>query len=152
MSLNKVQFREWSEDYDPKEDIKVPKSRFYGTRQFSEDMGTPYKKGESSEEGAREKIGEAAAYASMWADQVDYPIHNLLAAHHIRRQNARDVFESIKKQGYDKGEPITAVGDKTSAYIINGHHRAIAARAAGMKTIPTILISDGDLYDAMWKR
>lgn len=93
---------------------------------------------------APEILSDAANYASGYADVVDYPIDNLFAQHHIDRKNARKVFESIKSRGFDPDEPIRAVGDEDGAVIINGHHRSIAARAAGHRTIPTELISYDD--------
>lgn len=94
-----------------------------------------------------EELHGAVDYAVRNSDWVDYPISRLRAQHHINRQNARRVYESIKAKGYDEADPILAVGDEDMAVIINGHHRALAARAAGMRNIPTELVHPGYLEE-----
>jgi hypothetical protein len=142
MSLSKAQFGEWQEGFDPQKDIKVPKGRFHGSSGLAEDFGLEHL--DPMEH--RDIVGDAVYAVSGWGEDVDMPISNLAAQHHIDRANARKVFESIKSRGFDRDEPITVVGDKDYGVIINGHHRAIAARAAGMKEIPATLVSWDDVY------
>lgn len=136
MVLSKAQFKEWNEDFDPSQDIRVPKNRYTGSSGLHEWLGIDHLHPDQ----AHEIVGEAANYADMWGETVDMPIQNLSAQHHIRRGNAREVFESIKSRGFDPDEPIMAVGTPEDAVIINGHHRTIAARAAGMRTVPARLL------------
>lgn len=137
MRLSEEQFKEWKDTYNPAHDIRVPQSRFVGAKELHNWLEISH----LDEDHAHEVVGEAAFYADMWGHTVDMPIQNLGAQHHIRRDNVREVFNSIKDKGYDPDEPITAVGDENDAVIINGHHRTMAATAAGMKTIPTRLLS-----------
>ncbi len=137
MALNKDQFKEWESGFRPGADIRVPQSRFFGLSGLKQDWGLEH----LDDLEAPEVLSDASAIASGYSDVVDYPIDNLLAQHHVDRKNARDVFESIKSRGFDPDEPIRAVGDAEGAVILNGHHRSVAARAAGLRTIPTELIS-----------
>lgn len=137
MTLSNEQFQEWKDTFRPSQDIRVPQRRFVGATGLHEWLGIDDK----GDYDPHEVVGDAAHYADMWAEPVDMPIKNLGAQHHIRRDNARKVFESIKSRGFDPDEPITAVGTPDDAVIINGHHRTIAARAAGMKTVPTRLLA-----------
>ena len=144
MTLSDEQFKEWKTSFDPKTEIRVPKSRFNGLTGLANEFGIEYDTEDPFN--TAEYIGVAAHHATKWAPVVEYPIDDLMAQHHIRRDNARAIFESIKSHGYDPNEPIRAVGDAWGATIINGHHRTIAALAAGMKTIPTELIDPEHLY------
>lgn len=137
MALSDKQFKEWKTTFDPSQDIRVPQKRFVGASELHNWLGIDHL--DPSE--AHDVVGDAASYADMWAETVDIPIKNLGAQHHIRRDNARTVFDSVKAKGFDPDEAITAVGTMDDAIIINGHHRTIAARAAGMKTVPTRLLS-----------
>lgn len=145
MTLNKDQFREWQEDYVKSRDIRVPQSRYYGLGELARDMGIHHIEDRWDQS---DLIGEGVSYASNWGESTEVPIADLMAQHHINRANAREIFQSIKSKGYEKDNPITVIrsigggGD----VIANGHHRAIAARAAGMKNIPAIVVSDEDVY------
>lgn len=142
MTLNKDQFREWQEDYDKSRDIRVPQSRYYGLGELAKDMGITEAEGRWVQS---DFIAEGVAYASNWGESMEVPIASLKAQHHIYRDNARKVFQSIKSRGYDQNHPITVIRSVNGDIIANGHHRAIAARAAGMKKIPAIVVSDEDV-------
>jgi hypothetical protein len=124
-------------------DIVVPQSRFAGVTGLAQDLGMPLPR-RISRLGlsiAADAIGDAHGPAQDWHGQrMDFPIGNLMAQHHINRDNARTVFKSIKNRGYDPNEPIDVIADDTGyGVIFNGHHRALAARAAGLRTIPAIV-------------
>jgi len=146
MSLSRQQFWEYHEFYRPDTDIKVPKKRFSGFSQIARDFGIDNRPFDYQVE----DISEASEYASYWASIVKMPIDKLSASHHINRESARSIFKSIKEHGYDENKPIRALGDTYfGAQIINGHHRTIAARAAGYREIPVELISWDDFGRAL---
>jgi hypothetical protein len=138
--LSDSQFEEWKSSYRPGTDIRVPQKRFGGHVSQYMDVDT--------DEWDRDDVVEGATeHARNWSEFREVPISQLSAQHHIDRANARMVFNSIKERGYDPDEHILVVGDESSGYnVINGHHRAIAARAAGMKEIPATLVSWDDVY------
>lgn len=142
MTLSDEQFKEWKQGFRPGSDIRVPKSRFVGLSGMKEDAGLEH----LDDLVAPDVISDAYEYSSGYANVVDYPINNLLAQHHVDKEGARKVFDSIKAKGYDPNEPIRAIGDEYGAVIVNGHHRAVASRAAGMKNIPTELLGWSDFY------
>lgn len=144
MTLSRAQFTEWKENFRPGADIRVPRSRFTGLSGLAEDFGIKVDKQDPYN--TAETISNAVIRASNFEPVANYPINMLMAQHHINRTNARKVFESIKTKGYDVDEPILAVGDEYGATIINGHHRALAARAAGMRDIPTVLVPYDSAY------
>ena len=143
MTLNDDQFREWKDDYDPSREMRVPRSRYYGLIQQSRDFGIEH----IDRMNLPDVISEGVAYAHHWGKYGNIPIDNLMAQHHINRDNARRVFRSIKSRGYDEEHPITVMrfGDDSGGVIMDGHHRAVAARASGMREIPAFMIQDEDV-------
>ena len=134
-------------------DIRVPKNRFAGITGLVRDLNLelPPQYSENDLANAADDIGDAHGPAQDWHGRVvDFPIHNLMAQHHINRKNARKVFESIKKSGYDRSEPIDVIADDEGyGVIFNGHHRAMAARAAGLTKIPAIVTPFDEVYERM---
>lgn len=138
MTLSDEQFQEWKKAFDPSTQVRVPRGRFTGLSGLSEDLGI----GGMDPERASETIANAVPWAEAYSEDVDMPIGHLSAQHHIDRSRARKVFESIKARGFDPSERIVVTGDapEWGGTIIQGHHRTVAARAAGMKTIPATFI------------
>lgn len=94
-----------------------------------------------------EVANDLIAYATphTFGELHDVRINNLQATHAIERERARDLMKSIKEKGFDRDNPIEVVGDAEGGFILNGHHRAIAARAAGMRHIPAVVYNWGDM-------
>ena len=87
-------------------------------------------------EEANDAVANAKYYAS--SQDVDIPIKNLMALHPIERDRARNIMNSIKSSGFDPEKRIEVLGDGLGegGIVLDGHHRVIGARAAGMKSIP----------------
>jgi ParB-like chromosome segregation protein Spo0J len=98
-----------------------------------------------------EAANEAVANAkySTHAEEVDVPIGGLMALHDIDRDKARSLMNSIKSRGYDPNERIEVLGDKEGGIVLEGHHRAVAARAAGMRKIPAYVYDSRDIRSAI---
>lgn len=138
MSLSNEQFREWKTAFDPSTQVRVPRGRYTGLTGLSEDLGIEH----MDPEDASNTIANAVPWAEAYGEDVDMPIDSLSAQHHIDRSRARAVFESIKSRGFDPDERIVVMGDRPEwgGTIIQGHHRTVAARAAGMKAVPATFI------------
>jgi ParB family chromosome partitioning protein len=54
----------------------------------------------------------------------------------IREENLNDITESIRKDGYDKSQPI--VIDRETKAVIDGHTRLAAAKKAELNEIPVV--------------
>lgn len=136
-----------------KHDIRVPKNRFVGVTGLVRDLNLELPPQYSRHDLGNivDDIGDAHGPAQGWYGRVvDFPIHNLMAQHHINRKNARKVFESIKQKGYDPSEAIDVIADDESyGVIFNGHHRALAARAAGLTKIPAVVTPFDEVYRRM---
>lgn len=135
------------------DDIRIPRNRFVGVQGLASDLNVDIPKQYTDNDLANvaDDIGDAHGPAQDWHGRtVDFPISNLMAQHHVNRANARTVFESIKQSGYDRSNPIDVIADDEGyGVIFNGHHRALAARAAGMRTIPAVVTPFDEVYKRM---
>lgn len=147
--MRRQHFDEWAETLR-EGDIRLPRARFRGVTGLSADLGL-----EIPEDNLRSNLGfiaddiaEAYSRTSNWVSPVQFPVKNLMAQHHIERAHARGLFQSIRKNGFDPNEAINIVSDDDGyGVIINGHHRSMAAAAAGMKHIPALSVTFRQLAD-----
>lgn len=112
-------------------------SRFAGPEGLAEYVGM------DDPEEANDAIAHAKGFTA--SRTVDVPVGGLSAVHDITRERARGIMKSIKSQGFDPEQRIEVLGDDSGGIILDGHHRAIAAAAAGMKSIPASVYDPGDI-------
>ena len=117
--------------------FNVSPSRFAGYEGLADWVGM------DDPEAANDAVANAKHYSSY--QEVDVPIGGLQAMHPIDRNRARGLMNSIKSRGFDPTERIEVFGDTEGGIVLDGHHRAIAARAAGMKKIPAVVYDPGEV-------
>lgn len=118
--------------------IKPSSSRYAGPQGLAEWVGM------DDPDEANDAIAQAKGYTA--STEADVPIGRLMAVHDINREHARDIMKSIKSKGFDPEERIEVLSDNEGGgVILEGHHRAIAARAAGMRTIPAHVWDPNDI-------
>lgn len=144
------QFDEYSWTQSPGE-IIVPRSRFRGLTGLVQDLGgrIPYDT-PGHLFAVSDDVGNAVGLASSSGNPGDFPIHNLMAQHHLERPKARSILQSIRSKGFTPDNDITVIADDDDyGIVVDGHHRALAARAAGMKKIPARRVRFEDVANNM---
>ncbi|MGG1644382.1 polymorphic toxin-type HINT domain-containing protein, partial [Paenibacillus sp. NRS-1782] len=68
----------------------------------------------------------------------------------ISKKTLKNITENMKKNGWD-GDPIEIYQINGKNLIVNGHHRAKAARQAGIENVPVKMLTEQDLRD-IYKR
>lgn len=128
-------------------DLVVPRSRFVGMTGLVGELGASIPAHLQGRNGVPElseiafDVDDAFQQSSRRLSAQQFPINSLRAVHHINREHVRDLFGSIKSQGFDDNEPVSVVEtDDGHGVLLDGHHRTVAARAAGMTTIPAIVV------------
>jgi hypothetical protein len=79
----------------------------------------------------------------------DVPADGLMALHAINKDSAREIMKSIKDKGFNRDNAIEVLGDETGGIVLDGHHRAVAARAAGMTNIPAVVFDPDDIANTI---
>lgn len=83
---------------------------------------------------ANDAVAGAKAYTE--AKEMDVPISGLRALNEIDKDRARGIMNSIKSSGFDPNSRIEVLGDAEGGIVLDGNHRAVAAAASGMRTVP----------------
>lgn len=60
-----------------------------------------------------------------------------------------DLTESMLEDGFDDDHPVSLAQDGDRFFIVNGRHRTLASIAAGISSIPAIVVSWDDFSDLM---
>ncbi|WP_042196920.1 polymorphic toxin-type HINT domain-containing protein [Paenibacillus camerounensis] len=68
----------------------------------------------------------------------------------ISKKNLKDITENMKKNGW-VGDPIEIYQVNGKNLIVNGHHRAKAARQAGIENVPVKMLTEQELKE-IYKR
>ena len=66
----------------------------------------------------------------------------------LNGQFVEELAEALRSGS--KVTPVDVVGVDKRLYVVNGHHRAAAAQAAGLEKLPAIVVGEGDLDFAVW--
>jgi len=69
------------------------------------------------------------------------------ARHHgVDADRVAALADSMRANGYDESRPVLCLEDcGNGAYILDGHHRHAAARAAGIEDVPALIVADADM-------
>lgn len=97
---------------------------------------------------APERVLELSPNMAIYKVHLDSLRERDVNARVMEDQKFRRLTENIKKQGDLESLPLVSpVPDRDEFYIISGHHRTRAARAAGVKIIHVICIEKDLSYD-----
>jgi len=66
---------------------------------------------------------------------------DILAQHGVDVDFKKELMESMRDKGYDQSKPILSVDTALGHILLDGHHRGHAAKALGIKKIPSWTIS-----------